>query len=155
MARTYAIVLLFALAVTIGIAQSGNLSAVARGGYRFSGTAGEGTGSLSGEIRLAGRDSKADLMFVLKDAGDATVDGQNEAIVFLTGVTTSKLVGNKLVVVGKGTFQGENRVVEMTLVDTRSSKVADQFRVRVFNGGMVVFDHFAKLDSGTISIRKQ
>jgi hypothetical protein len=155
MARTVWLVLLFAVAVSSGFAQKGSLLASARGGYRFSGTDGEAAGSISGEIRLAGSESKADVMFVLKDVGGATVDGQNEAIVFLKSVASSRLVGSKLVVLGKGTFQGEPRDVELTLVDSHNPNVADQIRVRVIHSGRVEFDHSAKLDSGMITIRKQ
>lgn len=119
------------------------------------GADGDGAGSISGEIRIAGKQRTADVMFVLKDVGGATVDGQSEAIVFLTSVVKSEVVGNKLVVIGKGTFQGEPRDVEMTLVDSHKPSVADQIRVRVLRGGHVEFDHSAKLESGVISIKKQ
>lgn len=155
MARATLIVPLIAVAVTSGFAQSGSLSASARGGYSFVGSDGQGAGSISGNIRISGALRKADIMFVLKDVGGATLDGQSEVIVFLSSISKSIFVGNKLVVTGTGTFQGESREVEMTFVDSKSPKTADQIRIRVIRSGWVEFDHSAKLDSSTIKIVNQ
>jgi hypothetical protein len=154
MARFASIVLLLVLAIVCSYAQTGDVKAIARGGYKFIGADGEATGAISGEIRL-GVHPTAELMFVIKDVGGATRDGQNEAIIFLNGIERSSVIGNKMVVMGVGTFQGEKRSVEVTLVDAKNRFDKDQIRIRVLNGGRVEFDQTAKLDSGSISITRQ
>jgi hypothetical protein len=154
MARIALIVLLLVVAIVSSSAQSGSIKAVARGGYKTIGTEGEATGSISGEIRL-GAGAMAEIMFVLKDVGGATNDGQNEAIIHLKGIERSKMSGNKLVVTGMGFFQGEQRDVEITLVDSKKSNVSDEIRVRVLRAGRVEFDRSAKVPSNSISITRQ
>lgn len=154
MARIAWIVLLLAVAIVSSSAQTGSIRAIARGGYKTVGTEGEAAGSITGEIRL-GANAIAEMMFVLKDIGGATVDGQNEAIIYLKGIERSKLSGNKLVVVGTGFYQGEQRDVEITLVDSKKSTVKDEFRVRVLRAGRVEFDRSAKLPSDAVSITRQ
>jgi hypothetical protein len=154
MARFASIVLLLVLAIVSGYAQKGDVRAIARGGYRFIGADGEATGAISGEIRL-GSNAKAEMMFVIKDVGGATRDGQSEAIIFLNGIARSSVSGNKIVVMGVGTFQGERRDVEVTLVDAKSKNERDQIRIRVLRAGHVEFDESAKLDSNSITITRQ
>jgi hypothetical protein len=154
MARITWIVLLLALAIVSGAAQTGSVKVSARGGFQLIGTDGEAAGSISGEIRLSAN-SAADIMFVLKDVGGATVDGQSEAIIFLKSIDHSKVVGNKMVLSGLGTFQGEQRTVEITIIDAQKRTDKDQIRVRVLRAGHVDFDRSARLDSSAIVITRQ
>jgi hypothetical protein len=154
MARLNWIVLLLALAAVSVSALGGSIRAIARGGFSYFGNDGEATGTISGEIRL-GKTSSSDLMFVLKDLGGVTDDGQQEAIIFLNEISRSSLIGNKLVVTGTGTFQGEPRQVEITLIDAKKRTERDQVRIRVIRGSHIEFDHSAKLDASAITISKQ
>lgn len=153
MARFALNVLLFALVTAAGFAQTGSVTATAQGGFRYVGFEGEAAGSISGEVRL-GKDPRADFMLILKDVGGATRDGQNEAVIFLTSVETFKSSNGALTVTGRGTYQGESRMVELTLVDSNSKRVKDQFRVRVLNGAMVLFDKSEKVDPASIVIKR-
>jgi hypothetical protein len=153
MARTSLIVLLLVLAVVTSSAQSGSVKAIARGGYGYIGFEGEASGSISGEINLAAKGS-AELMLVLKDVGGVTLDAQNEAIIFLKSVSRSTLMGNSLTVVGKGTFQGEEREVEVTLTDAKGKNEKDALKVRVLHNGRVEFEHSAKFAANIITITR-
>ncbi len=154
MARTLWIVLLLVLAISLVIAQTGSVSAVARGGFQYFGNDGEAAGSISGRIRL-GTNSSADMMFILKDPGGISADGSGEAVIFLKTVEKSKVTGNKMVVTGMGFFQGEQGDVEITLIDSINPKVKDQIRVRFLRAGHALFDHSAKLDRQAITITRQ
>jgi hypothetical protein len=154
MARFAFNVLLFALVTASGFAQSGSVTATAQGGFRYIGFEGEAAGSISGDLRL-GKESRVDFMLVLKDVGGATKDGQNEAIIFMTSVESFKSSNGALTVIGKGTYQGESRTVELTLIDSNSKRVKDQFKVRVLKGAMVLFEKSEKVDPASIVIKRQ
>lgn len=154
MARFTWTVLLFALAIVCSSAQTGSFKAVARGGFQYIGNDSEATGAISGEVRT-GKNSFADFMFVLKDNGGATTDGQGEAIVFLKSVKRSVLSGNRLVVAGAGTYQGATHDIEVTFVDGRRRSETDQVRVRVVQNGHVLFDQSVKLAFDAVTISRQ
>lgn len=153
MARISWTVLLLVLAVVTSSAQSESVKAIARGGYGYVGFEGEASGSISGEISLAGKGT-AELMVVLKDVGGITHDAQNEAIIFLKSVGKSSLVGNSLTVLGKGTFQGEDRQIEVTLTDSKAKNQKDGLRVRVLHNGRVEFEHSARVAADIITITR-
>lgn len=151
MARILWVVLLLVLAVWTSAAQSGQVTATARGGFKYTGIEGEATGSISGQVDLS-VEGTTELMIVLKDIGGITFEGLNEAIVFLKSVDRSKLTVNTLWVVGKGTFQGEARQIEVTLIDATKRNEKDSFMVRVIKDGRIEFEHSAKLDPRAITI---
>ncbi|MBC8063773.1 MAG: hypothetical protein H7Y17_03015 [Chlorobia bacterium] len=154
MARFTGTVLLLVLAIVCCSAQTGSFKAIARGGFQYLGNDGEATGAISGEIR-SGKNSFADFMFVLKDPGGATRDGQGEAVVFLKSVSRSVLTGNRLVVTGRGTFQGATQEIEVTFIDGLRRSEIDQVRVRVLRSGQVLFDQSARLAFDAVTISRQ
>lgn len=153
MVRISLVVPLLAFAIGIHASQANSTKVVARGGYQFVGVEGDAAGSISGEI-FTNPKKKTDLMIVLKDVGGITFERQNEAIIFLKSVTKHSLRNNVLIIAGKGTFQGEEREIELTLIDSGKVKEPDQFRVRVWNNRRVELDHSAKLDSTAITISR-
>lgn len=153
MARVSWVALLFVLAIATSSAQSDSVKVKARGGYQYNGLEGEASGSISGEI-LLGKKPSAELMLVLKDVGGVTADAHNEAIIFLKSVSKQNSLGNTVTVTGKGTFQGEERVIEVTLTDAMRKNEKDLLTVKVFRFGRVEFQHTAKLDSNSITISR-
>ena len=153
MARISWVVLLFVLAVVTSSAQTESVRAMARGGFQHYGFEGEATGSVSGEIVL-GKKPSAELMIVLKDASGVTQDAQHEAIIFLKSISKSKLSGNILTVVGKGTFQGEDRDIEITMTDAMRKGEKDKLDVKVIRFGRAEFQYSANLDANSIKVSR-
>ena len=153
MARKFSVVLLLALAVVFSSAQSGTVTAQARGGFEFSGNDGKATGTIVGEIKLGTKPS-ADLMIVVKDTGGATKDGLEEAIIFLKSVEKSTSKGNLTMVTGKGTFQGNARTIEIQILDGKRAGEKDSVRIRVLQGKFVDFDKSVTMDGKAITVGK-
>ena len=119
MARKTSVVLLLALASVLGFTHSGAVTVHARGGFEYIGNDGMGVGSLVGEVQL-GAKPRVDLMYVVKDTGGATRDGQGEALIFLKSVAESSMKGDTLFIAGQGTFQGDTRRIELSIVDSNA-----------------------------------
>jgi hypothetical protein len=153
MARISLAVLLFALAIVASAFQAGIVQATARGGFEFSKNGGKGASTISGTLRL-GAKPVVDLMFVAKNDLGVTLDGHEEAVILMTAVTKSAVKSNQIVITGTGTFQGEGRMIEITLIDAVRRGDSDAVRVRVLNNGFVEFDQSSKLQTGAITFKR-